>query len=337
MNNLRKEKEVKMSEQNYIEFEKWVAELFLKAEYSVEQNVRLEALRKDVDIIAEKEGIKYCVEIKFSYVTERAVSQICSIAEEINMIPILVTAHRVDEEKLNKYKPAHSSLIVIDIQNLLYAVKDFPKMRNELVSILSYSVENIEPKRGFISIDALQHDSHTESLIKEMEACIAGNSYFRKYEELCTELLRNIFSDDLALWRAQEKSNNDLYRFDLLCRIKDGNQKSFWAILERYFNSKYIIFEFKNYSAEITQKEIYTTERYLYAKALRSVAIIISANGYNLNAYWASKGCLRENGKLILLLNSDDLIEMNRLKLDNEDPSEYLLNKLDEILLELEK
>lgn len=325
-----------MSEQ-YKEFEKWVADLFLKADYSVEQNVILETPRTEVDIIAEKEGIKYCVEIKYSYVTETAISQICSIAEAINMIPVLVTAHRVDKEKMNKYKPEHSDLIVVDIQNLLYAVKDFPEMRNKLVSILSYSVENIEPKKGFISIDVLQHNNHTESLIKEMEACIAGNSYFREYEELCEGLLRNIFSDDLALWKTQEKSNNDLYRFDLLCRIKDGNQKSFWAILERYFNSKYVIFEFKNYSAEITQKEIYTTEKYLYSKALRSVAIIISANGYDSNAYWASKGCLRENGKLILLLNSDDLIQMNRVKLDNEDPSEYLLNKLDELLLELEK
>ena len=75
----------------------------------------------------------------------------------------------------------------------------------------------------------------------------------------------------------------------------------------------------------------------MYAKALRRVAIIISANGYNSNAYWAAKGCLRENGKLILLLTSDDLIEMLRLKVDNEDPSEYLLYKLDELLMDLEK
>ena len=64
---------------------------------------------------------------------------------------------------------------------------------------------------------------------------------------------------------------------------------------------------------------------------------MISANGFNENAYWASKGCLRENGKLILLLTSEDLIEMIKIKMDNEDPSDYLLNKLDTLLLELEK
>ena len=98
-----------------------------------------------------------------------------------------------------------------------------------------------------------------------------------------------------------------------------------------------IIFEFKNYSEPITQKEIYTTEKYLYAKALRSVGIIIAQNGYDENAYWAAKGCLRENGKLLILLRTEDLFDMSIMKEKQEDPSNYLLDKLDDILLELEK
>ena len=98
-----------------------------------------------------------------------------------------------------------------------------------------------------------------------------------------------------------------------------------------------MVFEFKNYNNPITQKEIYTTEKYLYSKALRSVGIVISAHGYDENAFWAAKGCLRENGKLIMLLETEDLIEMNKMKVDQEDPSNYLLDKLDELLLELEK
>ena len=81
----------------------------------------------------------------------------------------------------------------------------------------------------------------------------------------------------------------------------------------------------------------YTTEKYLYSKALRSVGIIISANGYDENAYWAAKGCLRENGKLILLLDTNDLIHMNKMKINQDDPAEFLLDKLDALLLDLEK
>lgn len=55
------------------------------------------------------------------------------------------------------------------------------------------------------------------------------------------------------------------------------------------------------------------------------------------NAYWATKGSLRENGKLIMLFDTEDLIAMNKMKMEQEDPANYLLNKLDDLLLNLEK
>ena len=253
------------------------------------------------------------------------------------MHPILVTAQIIDKKRRDYYQDRYSDLVMIDISNLLYAVREKTQLRNELISTLAYSVEDIEPLKGAIEINSLQHDNYTESLIREMDLCKAGRPMARKYEELCQKLLQNVFFDDLVLWKEQQNANGELQRFDLLCRIKDGNQKTFWSILERYFNSKYIVFEFKNYNDAVTQKEIYTTEKYLYSKALRSVGIMIAANGYEENARWAAKGCLRENGKLILLLETKDLIEMNRLKEEQEDLSDYLQNKLDEFLLELEK
>lgn len=317
--------------------EKYVAKIFEEAGYSVELEKKLENRSTRIDIIAEKEAKKYCIEVKFSRIIDKAVEQICIIAEEYNMLPVLVSAYVIEEKKKILYQKKYPKMIIIDVTNLLFAVKYNTELYNELVSILPYSVDDIEPQEGFIKLDCIQHDDYTNSLIKEMELCQAGRPKFTKYEKLCYKLLKNAFSDDLALWREQQKSNKDLYRFDLLCRIKDGNQKTFWSILERYFNSKYVIFEFKNYSEKITQKEIYTTERYLYAKALRSVAIIVSANGYEENAYWAAKGSLRENGKLIMLFDTKDLIEMNKMKIEQEDPANYLLDRLDDLLLNLEK
>lgn len=253
------------------------------------------------------------------------------------MTPVAVVGSKIDDIRRNHYLEKYPDLILIDIANLLFAVQSYTELRNELIAALPFSIEEIEPQEGFLQIDILQHGDYTNSLIEEMNLCKAGRPLARTYEVLCHKLLENAFSEDLALWKEQQKSNNELYRFDLLCRIKDENQKTFWSILERYFKSKYVIFEFKNYNKPITQKEIYTTEKYLYAKALRSVGIIIAAHGYDENAYWAAKGCLRENGKLIILLDTDDLIEMNKLKQNSEDPSIFLLDKLDVMLSELEK
>ena len=324
--------------ENYYKFEECISKIFEEAEYSIIRNVSINNIpRYKIDIVAEKNKNKFCVEIKYSQVTEKTVKRLYEISKHNNMLPMLVTAFEIKERMKIRLQETCPNLIVVDIANLLFTVRNNAELRNELVALLPNTVDNIVTKEGFIQINTLQHNDYTKSLIEEMKLCEAGKFKFRTYEQLCHKLLKNIFSEDLALWKEQPKSNKDLYRFDLLCRIKDKNQKTFWSILEKYFNSKYLIFEFKNYMEPITQKEIYTTEKYLYSKALRSVGIIISANGYSDNAYWASKGCLRESGKLIILLKTEDLIEMNEIKNNQEDPSNYLLNILDAFLLDLEK
>lgn len=325
-----------MNVNNFIIFENVVEKIFNdEAGYSVEHNYPCRD--KKFDFVAKKGGNTFCVEVKYSPISENAIKQILFYGQLSETKPVLVTAYCIEKEKRKYYESKYPSLKLLDISNLLFAVQYNVELRNELVASLPYTVDNIEPKKGFLTSECIKHDDYTNSLIREMDLCKAGKRMARKYEELCRKLLENIFSEDLSLWKEQQKSNKNLYRFDLLCRIKDNNKKTFWSIIERYFNSKYVVFEFKNYSKKVTQNEIYTTEKYLYSKALRSVGIMIAAKGYDKNALWAAKGCLRENGKLIILLETKDLIEMNKIKSKQDDPSNYLLDKLDEILLELEK
>ncbi len=151
------------------------------------------------------------------------------------------------------------------------------------------------------------------------------------------KILKYLFNSELSLWKEQEKSNDDLFRFDLICKIKDGKVGAFWSILEEFFKTKYIIFEFKNYTNKITQREVYTTDKYLYHRALRGVAIIISCNGEDENAQKAIRGTLRENGKLIVGVNNHDLIKMIEMKKNDGVPADYLYDILDNLLIDLEK
>lgn len=336
-----------MEQEIYNVFENNVVKIFVEAGYEVERQVQINKKHSTydykrnvnlIDIVAIKSSVTYCVEVRlFKRMEERILHRLYAISNDNNMIPIYVTAYCINESERELIHKDYPNMIVIDLANLLYAVQDNIELRKELISGLSFSVDDITPKEGFLKLNSLQHDNHLQNLIEEIQNCKSGRKEFRKYEVICREMLENIFYEDLTLWKEQKSSNDNLFRFDLLCRIKDENQKTFWSIIEKYFNSKYIIFEFKNYSKPISQTEIYTTEKYLYSKALRSVGFIVSANGYDKNAQWAAKGCLRENGKLIILLDTEDMIKMSKIVIDNEDPSEYLLNKLDEILLTLEK
>lgn len=165
-----------------------------------------------------------------------------------------------------------------------------------------------------------------------------GTEQWRQYEEICIEILKYILGDYLTLWYEQENTDNGMYRFDLCCKIKDRANQDFFNTVQQYFNTKYIVFEFKNYGEKITQKEIYTTEKYLYEKALRRVAIIISRKGADENALAAIRGSLRETGKLILCLSDRDILELIDIKERNEQPTGVFLGAmLDDLLIHLEK
>jgi len=306
--------------------------------------------KKEFDISAKKDNVVYYVEVKSSTslhyrrlsLIERSIVNLVNAAEKGNARPILFIYSLIDENDKLQYLEKFKNLIIIDLQNILFSIKG-TELQDELISVLPYSVESVEPvnfdeqAKDPLYLSWLMHSDNTTELMKKLNDCVAGVKGAYEFEDVCFDLLKYIFSEDLSLWKKQAKSNDGLFRFDLLCRIKDNNSKSFWSMMEKYFNSKYVVFEYKNYSEKIKQNQVYTTERYLYRKALRSVAIIIAKNGYDEHALWAAKGSLRENGKLILIITVDDLKKMYRLRVDQSDPSEVLLEKLDDMLEELEK
>ncbi len=109
------------------------------------------------------------------------------------------------------------------------------------------------------------------------------------------------------------------------------------------FRSRYVVFEFKLYSGQITQGEILTTEKYLYRTALRSVAIIISPRGFAKNAAETARGALREHGKLIVGITVEQVCNM-LMRRDGTMPDETgedvdleLLVELDRMLMRIER
>lgn len=174
-----------------------------------------------------------------------------------------------------------------------------------------------------------------QKLISNIEHIDSGNHDCHRYEKIMTEALQFIFSEDLGGWHEQKNSDDDLHRFDLVCSIRSS--KNLWSFISQNLDSRYIIFEFKNYSKQIGQSQIYSTEKYLYEKAKRKVAFIISQYGANTNAIVAAQGSMREHGKLIINLTNSNIIKFINLKVYGDDPCEELLQIIDDFLIRLPK
>ena len=100
-------------------------------------------------------------------------------------------------------------------------------------------------------------------------------------------------------------------------------------------NSRYVLFEFKNYSGKIRQGQILTTEKYLLERGLRRAAIVLTRVGAESDAVKMTQGAMREHGKLMLILNDERVCEMLHMKDRGEDPTDCLFEVADEFLLSL--
>ena len=67
---------------NYKRFEECIVKIFEEAEYDTVSNVVLEQHKGDIDIVAKKNEKRYCVEVKYAQITEKAIHQVCTKAEE---------------------------------------------------------------------------------------------------------------------------------------------------------------------------------------------------------------------------------------------------------------
>lgn len=348
-----------------IRFEKIISRIFGYYSFEIDSclNSSLNAAVKlQYDILAKKYGVTYLIETKFSRGNSVSVLRLSEAASKLSAfinstqcrsqdcVPILVVGATVTPELRRQI---HEQVIVIDIQNLLFLVNNNDVLKSELLSILEFSVNDIIPLKPDTNIFEVRNDLPLQKDSEEVKsdegnsllnrvldwdsACKDTKKQSSEYEKLCRDVLKYLFNDELSLWHTQQRANEDLYRFDLICKIKDGNVSGFWTTIQQIFNTKYILFEFKNYADPITQKEVYTTDKYLYLRALRGVAIIVSCKGASLNADKAIRGTLRENGKLILSVNNDELCEMIKIKMNDGTPADYLYSKLDELLVDLEK
>jgi len=170
---------------------------------------------------------------------------------------------------------------------------------------------------------------------RDLGAVFPGRPGWSTYELVGVEVLKYLFEKDLTNWNTQQRTDDEFSRFDMICRVISKND--FWKNLIQSFQSRYVLFEFKNYTEPIGQDQVYTTERYLYLRGLRSVGFIIAPKGGNKQAHKAAKGALREHGKVILILSNADLCKMIELKDSGGEPSDYLSDKLDEFLISLSR
>ncbi|QOZ36366.1 hypothetical protein [Bradyrhizobium sp. CCBAU 53421] len=174
-------------------------------------------------------------------------------------------------------------------------------------------------------------------LAEKLQASSTGRNKTaaKNFEVLCEQALTLLYGSDFAAWTPQARVDGGFQRIDLVARLVPISP--FWVNLAHDFRSRYVIFEFKNYPGAITQSEVYSTEKYLFTSALRSVAVIVARSGFSQSAEKAMNGALREQGKLILCIDLKELCTLLRGYDVGDDPCNLLIQRLDEVLTRISR
>lgn len=295
------------------------------------------------DFIFMFEEKRYCIEVKAKF-SNNLLGKILENFHEFikleNISGILVILDKVPS-KYKKMVKEKYDISIWDISNILYLIYDDENLQKVLNGLIGFSLDNVIPEETSIKLDGnkikYKEKYKRKNYIEELNDIEEGTDKSKEYEALLEKIIKDIFSNELALFQRQSRTEDGINIFDMICKIKNGINDDFFTIVEKYYKTKYILFEFKNYSGAIKQGQICTTEKYLFETALRKVAIIITRHGIDKNGMKLAKGILRESGKLIIVLNDEDVKEMIKIYENGEKATIVLEKKLDELLTTLEK
>jgi hypothetical protein len=215
-------------------------------------------------------------------------------------------------------------------------------LADELGAILELSLTSAQDSasarddplsRGGAPKAATVPDTRGTDLCSELSTVPTGKPGWVRYEAICIEIIKYLFPEDLEGLRKQTRTTDDLNRFDFICRVRSNTE--FWRFLIDHLNSRYMIFEFKNYDEPIGQGQVLTTEKYLLERAFRRTAIMFTRKGSSDSARAMAQGAMREHGKLILILNDKDICGMLHMREKGNDPTDLLFQLTDDFLMSL--
>ncbi|WP_270090796.1 hypothetical protein [Sphingobacterium sp. SYP-B4668] len=157
-------------------------------------------------------------------------------------------------------------------------------------------------------------------LIEELRNCPRGKAGWPNYEKIGAEIFKFLFADSFTQYIAETQASNsaDTLRRDLVVYNNYISNSSFWSRINMDFNSKILIVEFKNYKNEIDFDTMYSTSKYLNGTTGNFI-LILSRLGGKHSLQDQQKDLLKE-GKLIILLEDKELIEMIEEKISGRNP-----------------
>lgn len=238
---------------------------------------------------------------------------------------VLLAVYSRDEDK---FYSIYTSEIPTEIQRRGTTLQHI-RITSKLFSPLEFKQELNTPlaKKPLEAKELESEDTTQLKLISKLENCPTGIDDWKEYEEICSSIVNYLFQGSFRNFQTiiQARSENGLDIKDLI--IPNRSISPFWQEVRVDYNARNLVFEFKNYGKKIGKKQLIQTSNYLKKKTYGRFGVIFCRKGLSKNGIEEQKELLRDDDKLIIVLNDEDLIAILKQKQLGQS-AEILLEKL---------
>lgn len=268
--------------------------------------------------------VKYYLESKVSLNTIEKLSDILNL--EKGAKALLVTSSSLTSSAWDYVQKFNASieqrLEIWDRDKLLNLLAKFPQLKQKYRQIISDFPLSLSTAKSEVS----------SSLIHRLSSCPPGKEGWKDFEEICTQILTEVFVPPLKPPKRQTRTLNGLEIRDALFSLRDADTDVGWAKICRDFNARFLLCEFKNYTNLCGKDEVNQTRNYL-KETIGRLGIIFSRKGADTNAYRMRNSIYSQEKKVILLFDDKHLIELLQLKAANQNPIDLLGDAIDDFYI----
>ncbi|MEO8382501.1 MAG: hypothetical protein ABI779_22770 [Acidobacteriota bacterium] len=175
-----------------------------------------------------------------------------------------------------------------------------------------------------------------QSIRKRLQDCPAGHEGWKEFEDACIEALRFLFVPPLTEPIIQPRTYSGTDRRDAVFPNRNIEEPNNWRHLFQELAARMVLFEFKNYDAEEIGKEETNQTRNYLTPPMGKLAIMCCNREPNRAAHIKRNTIFSEDGKVILFITREHLIEMLFIKERGEDPSDLVMDLVERFYLQHE-
>lgn len=177
------------------------------------------------------------------------------------------------------------------------------------------------------------HASELHQLRRQLTDCDPGRSKWSTYQRLIGNLIETLFVPPLERSIVECSDEYKVNRRDFV--LPNYCTDGFWQFLREQYSADYVVVDAKNYTDAIKKKEVLQIANYLKKHGTGLFGIIFTRVGASTSAKITMREQWAIYGKLIVVLNDDDVLSMLSTSTSGGNPDAIIRQRIEEFRLKM--